>query len=103
MEGIMRNYFALAAGCLLAGGLISAATAADWQHPYIYRATNGSWTNVEFNDGTCHYYYSFNSYDQNMNINRYGDCSHLAIGPDGGARPVYMAPPVVERRVVPVR
>ena len=99
----MRNYFGLAAVCLLAGGLISAATAADWQHPYIYRATNGSWTNVEFNDGTCHYYYSFNSYDQNLNINRYGDCSHLAIGPDGVARPAYMAPPVVEPRVVPVR
>ena len=84
----MHKYFGLSAGCLLAAGLISAATAADWEHRYIYRETNGSWTNVEFNDGTCHYYYSFNSYDQNL------------IGPDGVARPVYMAP---VRRVVPVR
>ena len=53
---------------------------------------------MEYNDGTCHYYYSFNSYDQNMKINRYGDCSHLAIGPDGVARPVLMAP-IVEPRV----
>jgi opacity protein-like surface antigen len=98
MEAIMRKYFVLSAGCLLTAGLISAATAADWRQPYIYRETSGSWTNVEYDDGTCHYYYSFNSYDQNMKINKYGDCSHVAIGPDGVARPVYMAP-VVEQRV----
>jgi hypothetical protein len=97
-EAIMRKYFALSAGCLLATALISAASAADWGHPYIYRETSGSWTNVEYNDGTCHYYYSFNAYDQNMKINRYGDCSHLAIGPDGVARPVLLAP-VLEPRV----
>jgi hypothetical protein len=98
MEGNMRTYFGLSAGWLLAVGLISAAPAADWGHPYIHRETNGSWTNVEYNDGTCHYYYSFNSYDQNLNINRYGDCSHLVIGPDGVARPaVYMAPAVQQR------
>jgi hypothetical protein len=36
-----------------------------------------------------------------MKINRYGDCSHVAIGPDGIARPVvFMAPaPVAEQRV----
>jgi len=94
----MRKYFVLSVGFALATALISAATAADWRQPYIYRETSGSWTNVEYNDGTCHYYYSFNSYDQNMKINRYGDCSHVAIGPDGVARPVYMAP-VVEQRV----
>jgi opacity protein-like surface antigen len=98
MEAIMRKCFALSAGCLLTTALISAAAAADWRQPYIYREMSGSWTNVEYDDGNCHYYYSFNSYDQNMKINRYGDCSHVAIGPDGVARPVFMAP-VVEQRV----
>src|SRR6476620_6231143 len=99
MEVIMRKYFALSVGCLLATALVSVASAADWRQPYIYRETSGSWTNVEYNDGTCHYYYSFNSYDQNMKINRYGDCSHVAIGPDGVARPVVFMAPVAEQRV----
>ena len=85
MEAIMRKCFALSAGCLLTTALISAAAAADWRQPYVYRETSGSWTNVEYDDGNCHYYYSFNSYDQNMKISGYGDCSHVAIGPDGVA------------------
>jgi opacity protein-like surface antigen len=99
MEVIMSKYFALSVGCLLATALVSVASAADWRQPYIYRETSGSWTNVEYNDGTCHYYYSFNSYDQNMKINRYGDCSHVTIGPDGVARPVVFMAPVAEQRV----
>src|SRR5262245_44489401 len=99
MEVIMGKYFALSVGCFLATALVSVASAADWRQPYIYRETSGSWTNVEYNDGTCHYYYSFNSYDQNMKINRYGDCSHVAIGPDGVARPVVFMAPVAEQRV----
>ena len=95
----MGKYFALSVGCFLATALVSVASAADWRQPYIYRETSGSWTNVEYNDGTCHYYYSFNSDDQNMKINRYGDCSHVAIGPDGVARPVVFMAPVAEQRV----
>jgi hypothetical protein len=48
-----------------------------------------SWTNVEYKDGVCYYFYSYNSYDQNMRINRNGDCSHVAIGPDGNPTPVF--------------
>jgi hypothetical protein len=96
MEAIMRRYLAFS---VLAGAtLISTVAAADQQ--YFNRWTNGSWTNVEYNDGVCHYYYSYNSYDQNMKVNRYGDCSHVAIGPDGTATPVYTGPVVIQEGVV---
>ena len=94
----MRRYLALSA---LAGAtLVSTAAAADWRQPYFHRETSGSWTNVEYNDGVCHYYYSYNAYDQNMKVNRYGDCSHVAIGPDGNATPVYAGPVVIRERVI---
>jgi hypothetical protein len=93
MEAIMRKYFAISAGCTLAGVMLfSVGAAADWHQPYVYRETSGSWTNVEYNDGVCHYYYSYNAYDQNMKLNRYGDCSHVAIGPDGVATRIYAVP-----------
>src|SRR5262249_61085846 len=94
-------------GCALAGA-ISASTAAmaDWHSPYFYRETNGSWTNVTYDDGICRYYFSHNSYDGQTNLNKYGDFSRIAIGPDGAAVPVsmYRAPGVVRgsRDVVPV-
>lgn len=95
-----RNFTLSTLGCALASAiLISSATADDLQHPYIYRGTNGSWTNVEYNDGVCHYYYSYNSYDQNMKLNKYGDCSHVQIGPDGTAIRIVEAPPVIVERV----
>ena len=97
----MRWNFALSTvACTLASAmLISSGMAADPQHPYFYRATNGSWTNVEYNDGICHYYYAHNSYDQEMKLNRYGDCSHIQIGPDGTAIRLVEAPPVIIERV----
>ena len=80
-------------GCALAGVIASSLpAAADWHKPYIYRESNGSWTNVRYDDGVCNYYFSRNSYDNNMHLNKYGDCSHIAIGPDGMARPVYLTP-----------
>ena len=33
-----------------------------------------------------------------MKLNRYGDCSHVAIGPDGNPTPVYAGPVVVRQR-----
>jgi hypothetical protein len=69
--------------CALAGALsLSAAANAD---PYYHRYNDGSWTNAEFNDGSCHFYYSHNSYDNQTNVNRYGDCSQIAVGPNGEA------------------
>jgi hypothetical protein len=65
--------------------------------PISVVSSSAAWTNVEYNDGVCHYY-SYNSYDQNIKLNRYGDCSHVAIGPDGNPTPVYGGPVVVRQR-----
>lgn len=93
----MRSYFMLSVvGCTLAGAA-SVPAMADWHSPYIHRETSGSWTNVQYDDGVCRFYYSHNTYDNNTNVNRWGDCSHVAIGPDG--MPVYATPvqPVIRR------
>jgi hypothetical protein len=95
MEAIMRRYFVLSLGSVLAGAMLVSAAAAD---SYFRRWQNGSWTNVEYKDGVCYYFYSYNSYDQNMRINRNGDCSHVAIGPDGNPTPVFAGPVVVRPR-----
>ena len=80
-------------GCALAGVIASSLpAAADWHKPYIYREFNGSWTNVRYDDGIRYYYFSHNTYDNKTNLNKSGDCSHVAIGPDGVARPVYLTP-----------
>jgi len=51
-------------GCALAGAITaSTAAMADWHSPYFYRETNGSWTNVTYDDGICRYRYSHNTYD----------------------------------------
>ena len=47
---------------------------------------------TRYDDGICYYYFSHNSYDNNTHLNKSGDCSHVAIGPDGVARPVYLTP-----------
>lgn len=88
----MRRYFVLSLGSVLAGAMLVSAAAAD---PYFRREQIGNWTNVEYNDGVCRYYYFRDSYDQNMKLNRYGDCSHVAISPDGNPTPVYAGPVVV--------
>jgi hypothetical protein len=82
-------------GCALAGAISTSVPAmADWHSPYIHRETSGTWTNVEYDDGVCKYYFSHNSYDNETKFNKYGDCSRVAIGPDGTAMPIpmYAAP-----------
>ncbi|HKA75977.1 MAG TPA: hypothetical protein VKD19_02600 [Pseudolabrys sp.] len=82
-------------GCALAGAITSAApAAADWHNPYFYRETSGSWTNAQYDDGVCRYYYSHNTYDNQTKLNKYGDCSRVAIGADGVARPIVEVIPV---------
>jgi hypothetical protein len=44
MEAIMRRYFVLSLGSVLAGAMLVSVAAAD---PYFRRVQNGSWTNVE--------------------------------------------------------
>lgn len=89
----MRAYVISTLGyALVSAMLISAAAAAEWHSPYVYRETSGTWTNVQYDDGVCHYYYSYNAYDQNTKIDRWGDCSHVAIGPGGVATPINAAP-----------
>jgi hypothetical protein len=87
----MRPSLKLALGlCALAGAAaLSSAASAD---PYYHRYTDGSWTNTEYNDGSCHYYFSHNAYDGATNVNRYGDCSRIAVGPNGEAMPLMAVP-----------
>jgi hypothetical protein len=52
---------------------------------------------VEYNDGVCHYKYAHNAWDQETHVNRWGDCSGVAIGPNGEAAPVVTEPVLVPR------
>jgi opacity protein-like surface antigen len=89
----MRLNFALPlVGCALAGAIAATSAAADWHSPYIYKESNGSWTNITYDDGVCYYYYSHNAYDNRTNVNKSGDCSRLAIGPDGVPTPIIAVP-----------
>lgn len=86
----MRKSVKIAVGiCALGAVSLSAAASAD---PYYHRYTDGSWTNAEYNDGSCHFYYSHNGYDNETHVNRYGDCSQIAIGPNGEAVTLMTAP-----------
>jgi len=79
----MRRYtFAIGAAALSLG--FSAAANAE----YFNRYTDGSWTNTSYNDGQCQYYHSFNAATGETHVNRYGNCSQVAIGPDGRPMPV---------------
>jgi hypothetical protein len=99
----MRLNFTLPLLGYTLAGVISAASPAiaDWHSPYIYRETSGTWTNVRYDDGVCHYYYSHNTYDNYTSLNKSGDCSRVAIDPDGVPHPILMAPPY--GRVAPPR
>jgi hypothetical protein len=92
----MRYRFATF-GCALAAVAIYATSASA--DPCFYRDTSGTWTDVEYNDGNCHYYYEHNAYDGETHVNRYGNCASIAIGPNGEAMPIVQAAPVV----VPMR
>jgi len=73
---------------LLTGvALCSAASANSWHTPQIYEETNGDYSNYKYDDGLCQYYYNYNFYDKHAQVNRYGDCDHLVIGPDGHGMP----------------
>jgi hypothetical protein len=84
----MRPSLKVAIGLCALTGMVSAANA----DPYYHRRSDGSWTNAEYNDGSCHFYYSHNAYDNETHVNRYGDCSQIAIGPNGEAVPLMAAP-----------
>jgi hypothetical protein len=90
----MRTSFkqAMIGLCVFGVAALPAAASAE---PYFHRYTDGSWTNSEYNDGRCHFYYSHNSYDNETHVNRYGDCSRIALGPNGEAIPVVTAVPAV--------
>jgi hypothetical protein len=95
MEVTMRPYVTIALlGCALGGvALMPSPAAANWHSPNIYRTTSGSWTDIEYDDGICHYKYAHNAYDGETHVNRWGDCSRVAIGPSGVPAPIYdMAP-----------
>lgn len=88
----MRKFTGLMAAigvCALVGAYATPAAA------YYYRNTDGSWTNSEYSDGGCRIYYSHNAYDGETHVNRYGNCSNVAIGPDGRAMQVVPAPGAV--------
>jgi hypothetical protein len=93
-EAPMRlNFTLLTSACALVGALAAASPAiADWHSPYIYRETSGTWTNVHYDDGICNYYFSRNSYDNETKFNKKGDCSRVAIGPDGMPMPIAVVP-----------
>jgi hypothetical protein len=96
MEVYMRTRLALSLASFyaLAGAMyVPAAQANDLEHPYIHRESSGTWTNAEYDDGTCHYNFSHNTFDGTTNLHKNGDCSHIAIGPDGEPTPVYASAP----------
>jgi hypothetical protein len=90
----MRTRIPLAIGiCALAFGWSAGANA-----EYFNRYTDGSWTNATYNDGVCQYYYSFNTLTGETHLNRYGNCSRVAIAPDGRPIPVVPTAQVVVPR-----
>jgi hypothetical protein len=91
MEADMRrqNATRLIATALFGGAtLFASAAMADWHNPYYHRESHDSWTNAEYTDGVCHYRYSRDASDGETHVNRWGDCSGVAIGPHGEALPI---------------
>jgi opacity protein-like surface antigen len=83
----MRSFLKLT----LAGAGVVALSCAAAADPYFHSDVNGSWTNSEYNDGTCHYSFSRDASDGETHLNRWGHCSHIAIGPNG--EPLQVIPP----------
>ena len=63
--------------------LCSVASANSWHSPQIWEETNGSYSNYKYDDGLCQYSYTYNNFEKRAQVNRYGDCEHIVIGPDG--------------------
>jgi len=87
----MRASFALSllVGAAVGSTAVSLPASADsWHQPQVFEDTNGSYTNYKYDDGLCQYYYSYNNFDRHAQVNRYGDCDHLVIGPDGHVMPM---------------
>jgi hypothetical protein len=99
MEAHMRSKLvtAMIGASVLADAVLYAPLASA--DPYFYRENSGTWTNAEYNDGNCHYYYEHNAYDGETHVNRYGDCASVAVGPNGEAMPIVQTPTVL----VPMR
>jgi hypothetical protein len=76
---------------LLAAGMFALSSTA-MANPYYHHDVDGSWTNAEYNDGICHYSFSRDASDGETHVNRWGDCSHIAIGPNGEAIRMVPAP-----------
>jgi hypothetical protein len=88
----MRRFLALAIlpGCATAGAMLySSAAMAD---PYMYRDIHDEWTNLRYDDGVCRYRYTHNAENGNTNVERWGDCSHVVIGPNGEPARVAVVP-----------
>src|SRR5262249_51650153 len=83
------NFKVTMVGCALAAAISASSSAmADWHTPNFYRQTNGTWTNIHYDDGICNYYYSHNSYDNQTNLNKYGDWPGTALAADGSPIPI---------------
>jgi hypothetical protein len=89
----MRMSVKLALGIALVAGWTASANA-----EYFNRYTDGSWTNAEYDDGTCHYYYSYDSRSGETHVNRYGNCARVAIASDGRPMPIVPAQPLPPMR-----
>jgi hypothetical protein len=84
MEVSMRLRSTLAIGI----GVLAVSWSLAANAEYFDRYNDGAWTNAQYNDGVCQYYYSFNAQTGENHVNRYGNCSQIAIGPDGRPLPV---------------
>jgi hypothetical protein len=69
------------------------AFANSWHRPEIYEETHGDYSNYRYDDGLCQYRYYYNAYEQHAEVNKYGDCDHIMIGPDGHVIPSEMEAP----------
>jgi hypothetical protein len=70
-------------GLVSAPLLASPAMANSWHHPNVFEESNGGYMNYSYDDGICHYTYWYSEWEKHAQASRYGDCSHLVVGPDG--------------------
>jgi hypothetical protein len=71
-------------GLLAAATMFAApASANSWHSPTVYEETNSDYSKYSYDDGLCQYRYYYNTFEKHAQASRYGDCTHLIIGPDG--------------------